>query len=146
MLLFLYKDTNTLQLQNIHNFQSQQIHTINTIHVYHLLSILFIYIGWLLPPPIPLGIYILYVGATLLSWRFNADICPMTETEYRLRGWNPAETPGFTQLFLIRPLLVAFGFAPGSRTETLLTDAVVESIYFFFIIAVLRFGIYTFTK
>lgn len=144
LLSFLYKD---FPVRDPLQDASLQTYRINAIHILHLLSIMFIYTGWLLPPPIPLGIYVLYVGITLLSWRFNADLCPMTETEYRWRHWNPTESHGFTQMFLIRPLFRREVASQDSAAqETWLTNAVVQSIYVFFFIAVIRLVFYIFTK
>lgn len=116
--------------------------TADAIHVYHSLSVLFIYLGWVLISPRFLWIYILYVGSTLLSWQFNTDICPTTQAEYNARGWDIRTTPGFTQLFLIRPLLGTFGYPANAPLETTVTTWVLEAIKVFFILAVVRYGVY----
>jgi len=115
------------------------------IHVYHSLSVLFIYLGWVLIPSRFLWIYILYVGSTLLSWQLNTDICPTTQAEYTERGWDIQTTPGFTQMFLIRPLLGAFGYPANAPMETTLTKWALDLIQFFFVISFVRYGLYLYS-
>jgi Protein of Unknown function (DUF2784) len=103
----------------------------DAIHVYHLLSVLFIYTGWLLPRKV-LWIYLVYVGATLLSWRLNTNLCPMTEAEYRRRGWDPSTTPSFTQKFLVGE------FPMPAVYESKVADLWVQGIYILFMVAFLR--------
>ena len=129
-LWFLYKDVPT------------GVWTADAIHVYHAISVMFIYIGWILLPARFLWVYLIYVGLTLFSWVWNADICPMTQTEYNARGWNLQTTPGFTQLFLVRPLTMTFGYPANSRLESRLTDGVLEVIKVFFAIALVRYTVY----
>lgn len=112
----------------------------DAIHLLHKVSILFIYTGWLLPSRF-LWVYLLYVGLTLASWWVNADICPKTQMEYRARHWNPETTPGFTQLFVVRPFLVATVGAAGAATESTVTTVALNLIYILFAVALLRFGL-----
>jgi hypothetical protein len=112
----------------------------DAIHLLHKASILFIYTGWLLLPPRFLWVYLLYVGLTLVSWHLNADICPMTQAEYRARHWNPETTPGFTQLFVVRPFLANVG-ARGADIESTVTTVALNLIYVFFLVALVRVGL-----
>lgn len=127
ILLFLYKDVNTLGYNPL----------VNTIHVYHLLSILFIYFGWLLSKKY-IWMYILYVGFTLVSWQWNIDVCPMTEFEYQSRGWDIHTTPSFTQLFLVRPFIQHWIKSDDPSLEIQWTNYLIQLIYILFIIAIIR--------